>query len=159
MADPQGRPIVTDLLDPTAPRLFPVGRLDLETEGALLLTNDGNLSQCILHPSKQINRTYRAKIRGYPSPEALQSLRDGIILEGRYTWPAQISILTRTPSATTLEIIIHEGRKRQVRKMFAAINHPVLRLKRTAYGGLQLGRLGLGKYRYLSGDDIRLIFN
>lgn len=157
MADPQGRPIVTSLINEPGLRLFPVGRLDLDTEGALLLTNDGELAQNILHPSRQINRTYHARVKGHPSREALQSLRDGIMLEGRRTWPAKIRELRRGSASTTLEIIIHEGRKRQVRKMFAAINHPVLHLKRVAYGGLGLGPLPVGQYRHLGPRDLRLI--
>jgi 23S rRNA pseudouridine2605 synthase len=158
MADPQGRPIVSALIDEPGLRLFPVGRLDLDTEGALLLTNDGDLAQRILHPSKEINRTYQARVQGRPAAEGLEALRRGIILEGRRTWPARIRVLRREPGATTLEVVIHEGRKRQVRKMFAAIGHPVLYLKRVAYGGLRLGGLPRGKYRRLSEDDLRLIF-
>ncbi|ADH87209.1 pseudouridine synthase [Desulfurivibrio alkaliphilus] len=158
MADPQGRPIVTSLINEPGLRLFPVGRLDLDTEGALLLTNDGELAQNILHPSRQINRTYHATVKGRPNREALQQLRRGIMLEGRRTWPARIRELRRNQESTTLEVIIHEGRKRQVRKMFAAINHPVLQLKRVAYGGLRLGSLPTGRYRRLSPEDLQLLF-
>lgn len=157
MADPQGRPIVSSLVNLPGLRLFPVGRLDLETEGALLLTNDGELAQRILHPSNEIKRTYLARVQGRPSPEALDSLRRGIILEGRHTWPARIKLVGRHPDGTTLEIMIHEGRKRQVRNMFAAINHPVLYLKRVAYGRLRLGNLALGAYRELSPAELQIL--
>ncbi len=157
MSDPQGRPTVTSLIDEPDLRLFPVGRLDLDTEGALLLTNDGELAQNILHPSRQINRTYHVTVKGHPGREALDSLRRGIMLEGRRTWPARIRKLRRQNDTTTLEVIIHEGRKRQVRKLFAAINHPVLRLKRIAYGGLRLGSLPVGRYRHLGPEDLHLL--
>jgi 23S rRNA pseudouridine2605 synthase len=157
--DPQGRPIVTDLLQNIKERVFPVGRLDLDTEGALLLTNDGELAQKILHPSHEVNKTYVVKVKGKPGRRKLDALSRGIELDGRKTWPACIKILYTEALTTTLKIIIHEGRKRQVRKMFDAVGHPVLRLKRTAYGQLELGELAPGKYRFLSPGDIKMIFN
>jgi 23S rRNA pseudouridine2605 synthase len=156
--DPQGRPIVTDLLQNIKERVYPVGRLDLDTEGALLLTNDGELSQKILHPSHEVNKTYIAKVRGKPNSKKLAALSRGIELEGRKTWPAEIEVLHVEPQATTIKIVIHEGRKRQVRKMFEAVGHPVLQLKRTAYGHLELGDLASGKYRFLTPEDIKMIF-
>ncbi|MDX2435038.1 MAG: pseudouridine synthase, partial [Desulfobacterales bacterium] len=157
--DPQGRPIVTDLLKNIAERVYPVGRLDLNTEGALLLTNDGELSQKILHPSHEVNKTYVAKVKGVPGKKKLDALSKGIELEGRKTWPARIKVLKTEAQSTVIQIIIHEGRKRQVRKMFEAIGHPVLALKRTAYGQLELGGLGPGKYRFLAPRDIKFIFD
>jgi len=157
--DPQGRPIVTDLLKNIKERVYPVGRLDLNTEGALLLTNDGELSQKILHPSHEVNKTYVAKVKGVPGRKKLDALSKGIELEGRKTWPASIKVLKTEAQSTVIQIIIHEGRKRQVRKMFEAIGHPVLALKRTAYGQLELGGLGPGKYRFLTPPDIKFIFD
>jgi len=157
--DPQGRPIVTDLLKNIAERVYPVGRLDLNTEGALLLTNDGELAQKILHPSHEVNKTYVAKVKGVPGKKKLEALSKGIELEGRKTWPASIKVLKTEAQSTVIQIIIHEGRKRQVRKMFEAIGHPVLALKRTAYGQLELGGLGPGKYRFLAPRDIKFIFD
>ncbi len=157
--DPQGRPIVTDLLKNIKERVYPVGRLDLDTEGALLLTNDGELAQKILHPSHEVNKTYVAKVKGQPDKKNLDLLSKGIVLEGRKTWPAQIEVLKTEAQSTSIRITIHEGRKRQVRKMFDAIGNPVLNLKRTAYGGLKLGKLGPGKYRFLTPEDIKFIFN
>ncbi len=156
--DPQGRPIVTDLLKNIKERVYPVGRLDLDTEGALLLTNDGELAQKILHPSHEVNKTYVAKVKGWPGKNKLGALAGGIILEGRKTWPADIELLHSEPQTTTIKIVIHEGRKRQVRKMFEAIGHPVLQLQRTAYGQLQLKGLASGKYRFLDPGDIQMIF-
>ena len=159
LADPQGRPIVTDLIDGVSARVFPVGRLDYDTEGALLLTNDGELSQQILHPSFEVNKTYLATVSGKPSRQKLAELAKGIDLEGRRTWPARIKVIATGSRQTTIEIIIHEGRKRQVRKMFAAIDHRVLTLERVAYGGLGLGDLPRGRYRFLNRKDLDLIFS
>ena len=156
--DPQNRPIVTSLLTDVSYRIYPVGRLDFDTEGALLLTNDGALTQNILHPSKEINKTYRAVVSGNPGKSQLKLLAMGIELEGKKTAPAKLKIISAAGKTTKVEITIHEGRKRQVRKMFSAIGHRVLSLKRIAYGKLKLGSLPLGKYRFLTKKDIKLIF-
>ena len=158
--DPQGRPVVTSLVEKlTSHRVFPVGRLDLDTEGALILTNDGDLAQRIQHPSHEIRKTYVALVSGQPPLEKIKQLETGIELEGRKTWPAAIRVLETLKHKTRLQITIHEGRKRQVRKMFAAIGHPVIELRRIAYGGLQLGNLPSGKARVLSPKDLALIFS
>ncbi|MBE9521344.1 MAG: rRNA pseudouridine synthase [Proteobacteria bacterium] len=156
--DPQGRPIVTELIKGIQERIFPVGRLDLDTEGALLLTNDGELAQKILHPSHEVNKTYRATVKGKPSKKKVEMLRRGIDIDGRKTWPALVKLLSAGSRETTLQITIHEGRKRQVRKMCEAVGHPVLKLKRIAYGKLKLGNLAPGKFRFLSKKDLQLIF-
>jgi len=156
--DPQGRPIVTELLKGIQERIFPVGRLDLDTEGALLLTNDGELAQKILHPSFEVNKTYRATVKGRPSKKKVEMLSKGIDIDGQKTWPALVKVLSAGSKETALQITIHEGRKRQVRKMCEAVGHPVLRLKRVAYGKLKLGSLAPGKFRFLSRKDMQLIF-
>jgi len=158
LADPQGRPIVTALLHGINARLFPVGRLDLDTEGALILTNDGELAQKIQHPSYEVTKTYEAQVLGRPSEKMLLQLEHGILLEGRKTAPAKVIIITRQTGTTTIRITIHEGRKRQVRKMFQAIGHPVFHLKRIAYGHLFLQGLLTGKYRILTPEDLKKIF-
>ncbi|MFT5697236.1 MAG: 23S rRNA pseudouridine2605 synthase [Desulforhopalus sp.] len=158
LKDPQGRPIVTSLITESTARLFPVGRLDLDTQGALILTNDGALAQKIQHPSHTTDKTYEALVRGTPSNSALQQLERGIPLEGKMTSPAKITRLSSKGPNTLMQIVIHEGRKHQVKKMFAYIKHPVVELKRTAYGKLQLGKLAIGKYRLLSISDINRIF-
>jgi len=155
--DPQGRPIVSSLLTGIASRVFPVGRLDFDTEGALILTNDGDFAERILHPRFEIERTYQATVGGLPTHEKIRLLEEGLELEGKKTWPAKVHILAEEATTTTLEITIHEGRKRQVRKMFEAIGHRVLALKRIAYGGLRLGALPSGKYRRLTPADLALI--
>ncbi|WP_028317656.1 pseudouridine synthase [Desulfobulbus elongatus] len=158
LADPQGRPVVADLLTKIPLRLFPVGRLDLDTEGALLMTNDGDLANSILHPRFEVNKTYEALVAGSPSKEALALLERGIMLDGVKTRPARVRVLQRRTSDTLIEITIHEGKKRQVRKMFQAIDHRVLHLRRTAYGNLGLGALPPGKFRILTPDDLKKIF-
>jgi 23S rRNA pseudouridine2605 synthase len=159
VSDPQGRPTVMDLLADIKHRVFPVGRLDLASEGALILTNDGAMTNKILHPSFEVNKTYEATVKGFPKTADLKQLEQGIMLEGRKTWPAQLRILRRKKGTTTIEVVIHEGKKRQVRKMFQAIGHHVLRLKRTAYGSLKLGTLPRGKYRFLTKNDIKNLFS
>ncbi|MDU9050199.1 MAG: pseudouridine synthase [Candidatus Electrothrix sp. Rat3] len=158
MSDPQGRPIVTDLLPEIQERLFPVGRLDLDSEGALLLTNDGALANQVLHPRFEVNKTYEATVRDLPKQSDLQRLEQGIVLDGKKTWPARLRVLKKKKDAAVLEIIIHEGKKRQVRKMFQAVGHPVIRLKRTAYGRLRLENLQEGRYRFLDEIDVKKLF-
>ena len=158
LSDPQGRPIVTDLLPEIDARLFPVGRLDLDTEGALLMTNDGALGNYVLHPRYEVNKTYEATVKGMPSANSIQRLTKGILIDGQKTYPAQLRFLEKSRSHSKIEIIIHEGKKRQVRKMFQAIGHAVVHLKRTAYGNLQLGTLSSGKYRTLTKNDLKKLF-
>ena len=159
MSDPQKRPTVADLVADLPQRLFPVGRLDLETEGALLMTNDGELGNFVLHPRYNVNKTYEALVLGTPGPERLRLLELGVEIDGARTSPAAVRVLERRGKQTLIEIVIHEGKKRQVRKMFQAINHRVVQLRRTAYGNLRLGALPSGKYRFLSPNDLKKIFS
>ncbi|XCN74846.1 MAG: pseudouridine synthase [Candidatus Electrothrix aestuarii] len=158
MSDPQGRPIVTDLLPKIQERLFPVGRLDLDSEGALLLTNDGTLAHQVLHPRFEVKKTYQATVQGFPKKTELKKLEQGIVLDGTKTWPALLRVIKKEKDVTVIEIIIHEGKKRQVRKMFQAIGYPVIRLKRTAYGRLRLENLTEGRYRFLDKNDLKKLF-
>jgi 23S rRNA pseudouridine2605 synthase len=158
LSDPQGRPIVTSLLHGITARVFPVGRLDLDTEGALIMTNDGMLAESIQHPRHEITKTYEALVQGCPTRPNLLRLEKGIVLEGKKTFPASITIIRKMPRSTLVTIAIHEGRKRQVKKMFAAIGNRVLSLKRTAYGRLLLQDLPTGAYRILSSEDLKKIF-
>jgi 23S rRNA pseudouridine2605 synthase len=158
LSDPQGRPIVTSLIKKSNVRLFPVGRLDLDTEGALILTNDGVLAQKIQHPRHGIDKTYEALVRGCPRKDRINHLEKGIHLEGKLTSPATVSVVSRVGGNCLMRITIHEGRKRQVKKMFAFIGNPVLQLKRTAYGKLSLGRIRLGEYRQLNPSELNKIF-
>lgn len=158
LSDPQGRPIVTSLLTGISERVFPVGRLDLDTEGALILTNDGEFAQKVQHPSHEVTKTYEALVAGHPTKDQLAQLEKGILIEGKVTSPAKLTILKKIKHATLIQITIHEGRKRQVRKMFEAVAHPVLHLKRIAYGCLRLHRLPIGKFRVLDSGDLEKIF-
>jgi len=157
--DTHGRPTVLSLLKNVSERVFPVGRLDMDTSGALILTNDGDFSQKILHPSFQVDRTYRAWVHGTPGREALEALTDGIELDGRRTAPARVRIVGARPGKTALEITIHEGRKRQIRRMCEQVGHRVTALQRLAYGGLTLNGLPPGNFRFLSAADRRRIFS
>ncbi len=154
MHDPRGRPRVIDLLPPGGPRVFPVGRLDLETTGLLLLTNDGDLAQGLLHPSRGVWKTYQARVAGHPEEAALERLRRSVLLEDGPTAPAVVQILGREDGYATLEIKLHEGRKRQVRRMMAAIGHPVVSLARVGFGPLELGALPSGAWRPLAEDEV-----
>jgi 23S rRNA pseudouridine2605 synthase len=158
LSDPQGRPIVTELLKKVPERLFPVGRLDFDTKGALILTNDGDLAQRVQHPSFEVNKTYVARVTGKPSAAQLTRLEEGLEVDGHLTAPATLKLRKSTPKESVFEITIHEGRKRQVRNMFSAIGHEVTELTRISYGNLQLGSLKPGKFRFLSKSDIARIF-
>ncbi len=158
LSDPQGRPIVTSLLKDVKERVFPVGRLDYDTVGALLLTNDGDLAQKIQHPSFETFKTYEATVKGNPSKDKLSRLAKGILIENKMTAPATINTTFQKNSKTVVRLTIHEGRKHQVKKMLGAIGHPVTHLKRTAYGKLKLGKLASGKYLKLTSKQLELIF-
>lgn len=158
LSDPQGRPTVISLLREVTTRVFPVGRLDFDTEGALLFTNDGELAQRIQHPKERTKKSYLALVKGHPKTSALRLLERGIFLDGRLTAPASLRLLKKKTGSTEIEITLHEGRKRQVKKMFLHIGHPVLFLKRTAYGKLTLGNLPKGSWKTLSPKEIEKIF-
>jgi 23S rRNA pseudouridine2605 synthase len=159
LKDPQGRPVVTDLLAGLPARLFPVGRLDYNTEGLLLLTNDGELAQRLAHPSHEIGKTYLVKVRGHLGPAACERLAKGVLLDDGPTAPARIDRVRGTTGHTWFEITIHEGRNRQVRRMCEAIGHPVARLKRIRLGFLELGDLPSGEYRQLTPGEVQRLKN
>lgn len=149
-SDPQGRPTVVELV-PAEPRVFPVGRLDVNTEGLLLLTNDGALANALAHPSHGVEKEYLAEVEGEVSAGALRRLRAGVDLDDGRTAPARVS----RPSPGVLRITIHEGRNRQVRRMCAAVGHPVTRLVRTRIGPLRDNALPPGQWRELSSTEVR----
>lgn len=157
LRDPQGRPRVIDLLPRDGPRVFPVGRLDLDTTGLLLLTDDGALAHRLLHPAHGVWKTYRATVRGVPSGEAVRLLRRGLRLEDGPTAPARVKILGSRDGYATLEIGLHEGRKRQIRRMLEAVGHPVTALTRVAFGPLRLGGLAAGHWRPLRAEEIEAL--
>ena len=152
-SDPQGRPTVVELVD-RPPRLYPVGRLDIDTTGLILLTNDGTLAHRLTHPSFEVPKTYRASVARPPvRGPALRTLRSGVRLEDGKTAPARVRLLA--PDA--LELTVHEGRKRQIKRMCQAVGHPVQRLERVAIGSLQLGDLESGAFRELSDPEVRAL--
>lgn len=157
VSDPEGRKTVLDLIDGVNERVYPVGRLDYDTTGLIILTNDGGFAFQNTHPGQETRKTYLAEVLGMPSNKALQALRNGIMLDGKLTSPAQVEVVDIKPKSTVLKIIIHEGRNRQVKRMCEAIDHPVLRLKRTAVGRLSLGDLKPGEWRHLSTKEAKQI--
>ncbi len=151
--DPEGRPTVRALLAGVPERVYPVGRLDVNTTGLLLLTNDGKLAARLLHPRFEVPRVYHAKVRGRPSAEAITRLRRGVRLEDGKTAPAHVRVFAELPTKTWLELTVREGRTRLVRRMCEAVGHPVEKLARVRLGPLGLGSLPLGAWRDLEGVE------
>ncbi|HEY5198437.1 MAG TPA: pseudouridine synthase [Solirubrobacteraceae bacterium] len=153
-SDPQGRRTVIQLIDAGGSRVYPVGRLDLDTTGLILLTNDGELANLLMHPRYEVEKTYRATVAGGPvGGRAIRALREGVVLEDGPTAPAGVRLL----APDQIELVIHEGRKRQVRRMCEAVGHRVIALERVAYGPLVLGALGVGEHRRLEEAEIELL--
>jgi len=153
-SDPANRPTVMDLVPRLRERLYPVGRLDFNSEGLLILTNDGELALAVTHPRNRCRKVYRVKVRGIPSEAMLQRLRRGIVLEGRKTFPAIISRI-RSEKNTWVEVVLSEGRKNQIRQMFQRAGFPVVKLKRVAIGGIGDRGLLPGTWRRLTEEEIR----
>ena len=152
--DEKGRPVVTELVTDIEGRVFPVGRLDYNTSGLLIMTNDGDFSNKVAHPKHHMGKTYRAKVQGIISREKLARLRKGIDIGGFITSPAKAEIIKELPKQTVVELTIYEGKNRQVRKMFSKIGNPVVELERIAIGNVKLGRLAVGGYRKLTKEEI-----
>lgn len=155
--DPQGRPTVLDLV-PSEPRVFPVGRLDYQTEGLLLLTNDGDLAHSLTHPSKGVEKAYLVEVEGHPGRDALRRLREGVELDDGRTSPARATLVQGSSDRSALEIVVHEGRKRLVRRMCEVVGHPVRRLVRTRVGPLADPGLAPGSWRELSPAEVRTLY-
>ena len=156
-SDPEGRPTVMGLV-PDDPRVFPVGRLDWETEGLLVLTNDGALTQRLTHPSHGVEKEYLVEVEGVPSRGSLRSLREGVELEDGPSAPAEVRLVQSRGDSAAIELVIHEGRNRQVRRMCEAIGHPVRRLVRTRIGLLSDRSLGPGEWRELAQGEVRSLY-
>lgn len=152
--DTHGRRTVIDLLGNLQSRVYPVGRLDLDSEGLLLLTNDGALAERLLHPSHKVPRMYHVTVKGRPSKKDLQLLEQGIKLDGRITLPCRMKIIGTTRRTTLVEVVLQEGRKRQIRLMMDHVAHGVIRLLRIQMGPVKLGALGPGKFRELQATEI-----
>ena len=154
LKDPFRRPTIKDLLPNLKKKVFPVGRLDYDSEGLILFTNDGELAYRLTHPRFKIKKIYLVKVTGSPDPSNLSRLERGIFLDGRKTAPAKVSRLSDSPKRTLLRIEITEGRKREVKRMCEAVGHRVLQLKRVGFAGLTLGKLAKGNYRFLGQKEI-----
>ncbi len=152
--DQFNRPTVMDYIKDVKERIYPVGRLDYDTSGLLILTNDGELTYRLTHPKHNIVKTYIALVDSEPEINEIRQFESGVVIDGRITARARLKVLKTTKDGTFLQIMIHEGRNRQVRKMCDAIGHPVRRLKRAATGKLTLGELKKGQYRYLTEEEI-----
>ncbi|KON87183.1 pseudouridine synthase [Sporosarcina globispora] len=157
VSDDKGRKVVTDFFEGIKQRIYPVGRLDYDTSGILILTNDGEFANLLMHPSNEIEKVYVAKVKGIPSKESMKTLQRGVVLEDGKTAPAKTKLLSMDKKKQTaiVEISIHEGRNRQVRRMFEAIGHPVLKLKRERYGFLTLQGLSAGDARELTAHEVK----
>jgi pseudouridine synthase len=152
--DPFSRPTVMDLLPRLPARVYPVGRLDVDSEGALLLTNDGDLAFRLTHPKHEVGKVYEVRVEGEPSENELDELKKGVFLEGRKTAPARVQVLRRGAHRTLLRVRIHEGRKREIRKMFETLGYPVTALLRVEFAGLTLDGLRPGQWRHLKKAEV-----
>ncbi len=152
--DPHHPRTVLDLLNGVDRRVFPVGRLDLDTSGVLLLTDDGDLTFRLCHPRHGVEKTYLARVDGAPDAEDLRALSEGVDLDGRRTAPARVEVERRGAGEALLRITVHEGRKRQIKRMCREVGHPVKALERVAFGGLTAAGLGPGEWRYLTPDEV-----
>jgi len=153
--DPQGRPVVTDLIEDISVRVYPVGRLDFDSLGLLLLTNDGEWAYRLTHPSYEIPRTYKATVWGQVPEEALIRLRSGVMLDDGPSGPSKADLIQHGPDRSIVRITINQGRSRQVRRMLDAVGFKTIQLMRTAFGALTLGDLKVGRYRHLTPDEVR----
>lgn len=152
------RPTVLDLVRGVKGRIYPVGRLDYDSEGLILLTNDGNFAYGLTHPRHKVDKTYMVVVQGSPSRKEIDRLRKGVEIDGRMTSPADIRVESVQGNKTTFRVVIHEGRNRQVRRMFEAIGYTVVSLKRTGIGKLQLGTLAPGKWRSLEDREVKDLY-
>ncbi len=155
VSDPEGRPTVLDRFSDIGVRLFPVGRLDYDSEGLLLLTNDGDLAEKMMHPSHEVDKAYYCKVLGTVTPEALKQLAKGVMLDDHPTSPARVRLIRQEAFDAIVMVTIHEGRNRQVRRMFEELGYKVLMLRRVRFGPLDLGDLKRGQWRYLEENEIR----
>jgi len=159
VADELERRCVMDLLEDVEERVYPIGRLDRNSEGLLLLTNDGNFANGIMHPSRHVTKTYRVTVRPDISDEQLVQLADGVMLDGRKTLPATVVVLNKEPGRVVLQMTIKEGRNRQIRRMCEAVGLTVIRLKRVEIAGVKLGMLPQGKWRELNEREMQRLTN
>lgn len=156
--DEKGRKTIVDLIN-VEERIYPIGRLDYDTSGLILLTNDGEVYNKVIHPRKSVNKIYIAELKGIPDNNEIKKFCSGVDIGGYITAPAKFRLLKSSGSTCSAEIIIHEGKNRQIRKMCEAINHPVIKLKRVAVGDIKLEGLKLSEWRYLKAEEITYLKN
>jgi 23S rRNA pseudouridine2605 synthase len=157
LRDPEGRPIVRDLIKGVKERIYPVGRLDFDSQGLLILTNDGELSHRLMHPKFRIPRTYKAIIGGSISNESVEQLKKGVLLDDGPTGPARVRVVNRQDKRSVVRLTIFEGRSREIRRIFEALGHKTLQLIRIGYGNLQIGDLKVGDYRHLNEREVKAL--
>lgn len=157
--DEKDRMTVVDLVDVSNKRLYPVGRLDIDTTGLVLLTDDGEFANHYMHPRNKVEKKYIATVQGLPNKESLEKLRKGLYVDGKKTLPAKVRVLKNYIEDSIIEISIFEGRNRQIKKMFEAVKHPVKKLKRIEIGDLNLGDLKPGEWRYLTENEVKSLKN
>lgn len=158
MSDEMGRKCVAELVRDVPGRVFPVGRLDRESEGLLLMTNDGEFANSMMHPSRHVPKIYRVTVRPSVTDDQLTCLSTGVVIDGRKTAPAVVRVLSQEPDRVVLEITLREGRNREIRKMCEQLGLEVARLRRTAFGSLKLGMLATGKWRSLTEEEVKRLF-
>ena len=155
MSDERGRKCVAELVEDVPARVYPVGRLDRESEGLLLMTNDGNFANTISHPSRHVSKTYRVTVRPSITEEQLVQFQVGMEIDGKKTAPADVRVISQEPNRVVLEIVLHEGRNRQIRKMCEQVGLEVARLRRTAIGPVKLGMVQQGQWRELTNEEVK----
>jgi len=158
VSDPLGRPVVSELVKGVKARVFPVGRLDYDAEGVLLITNDGELANKLIHPRYGVPKTYLVKVRDVPDEKDLSRLKEGVYLEDGKTLPARVRLIRQTKENSWISLTITEGRNRQVKRMCQAIGHPVTKLKRVEFAGIKLGDLKPGSFRMLSKNEVERLY-
>ncbi len=152
--DPEGRPVITDLIKDIPRRLYPVGRLDFDSLGLLLMTDDGDFSYRLTHPKYHVPKTYKVTVSGTVTPEALENLRQGVKLDDGYSGNSKASLIRQKGDRSVIRVTVYQGRNRMVRRMMEGIGCNVIQLMRTGFGSLEIGNLKVGKYRYLTEDEV-----
>ncbi len=155
VSDKRGEPTVMELIPDIGKRVYPVGRLDKDTEGLMLFTNDGELAYFLTHPKHHVEKVYSVWVTGKPTDESLNKIRSGVLIDNEITAPAKVERIEYKNGISYLRIAIHEGRKRQIKRMFSAIGHKVVRLKRIQIGPIAIGNLRPGEFRYLTKEEIK----
>lgn len=157
LSDEKGRKCVAELVKDVGVRVFPVGRLDRDSEGLLLLTNDGDFANAIIHPASHVAKRYRVTLHSDITDEQVLAFQEGIVLDGQKTAPAELYVISKEPGRTVVEVVLYEGRNRQIRRMCEQLGLEVVRLRRTTIGGVKLGMLAPGKWRHLDPKEVKML--